>query len=186
MAGQFLLATWDRTPNGGVIHQRADANRAQDGRGQLRRRSWTRSDDVIGVELGPGMVRAARGEEVEYIRKVTLHRKVDEECWRVTCKAPIKLGWIDISKCDAQDPNYRSRFAAEGVNPYKRDEVFAAISPLEALEFAMPTAAIGNNGEMIMVNDVSRAFFHAKVKRDVYVALPDEGETIQDHGQFAG
>ena len=33
---------------------------------------------------------------------------------------------------------------------------------------------INNREEFIMVNDISRAFFHARVKRDVYVQLPKE------------
>ena len=41
--------------------------------------------------------------------------------------------------------------------------------------------AIGNHGETVMVNDISRAFFHARAEREVYVQLPKEdlkdGET---------
>ena len=33
-------------------------------------------DDVSGAELGPEMVRTARGEEVAYIRKMNLYTKV--------------------------------------------------------------------------------------------------------------
>ena len=36
-----------------------------------------------------------------------------------------------------------------------------------------------------MVNDVSRAFSHAKVKRDVYVALPEEDKLAGDEGKCA-
>ena len=36
-----------------------------------------------------------------------------------------------------------------------------------------------------MINDVSRAFVHAKVKRDVYVALPDEDMNEEDVGKCA-
>ena len=35
-------------------------------------------------------------------------------------------------------------------------------------------AASGNAGELVMVNDVSRAFFHAKACREVFVQLADE------------
>ena len=46
-------------------------------------------------------------------------------------------------------------------------------------------AAINNNGELIMINDVSRAFFHAQVKRDVYVELPDEDRLPGEEGKCA-
>ena len=46
-------------------------------------------------------------------------------------------------------------------------------------------AATNNRGEVIMANDVSRGFFHAKVKRDVYVALLDEDKMPGDEGKCA-
>ena len=36
-----------------------------------------------------------------------------------------------------------------------------------------------------MINDVSRAFFHAKVKRDVYVDIPEEDREPGDEQQCA-
>ena len=42
--------------------------------------------------------------------------------------------------------------------------------------------ATSNRGEVIMINDVSRAFFHARAKRQVYVRLAEEDkEPGQDH-----
>ena len=38
----------------------------------------------------------------------------------------------------------------------------------------MSMTATANKGEIVMVNDISRAFFHARVIRDVYVQLPEE------------
>ena len=42
--------------------------------------------------------------------------------------------------------------------------------------------ATANKGEIIMVNDISRVFFHAKVKRDIYVqfAAEDQEEHERD------
>ena len=89
-------------------------------------------------------------------------------------KAPITVKWIDINMGDAQAPNYRPRLVAREVNTYKRDDLFAATPPLEALKMIISMIATANKGDLIMVNDISRAFFHAKVTRDVYVQLPKE------------
>ena len=125
-------------------------------------------------------------EEVEYIRNMKLYRTVPEkECWRVTGKPPIKVRWIHINKGDSKDPNYRSRLVANDINTYKRDDLFAATPPLEALKVILAAIAIGHKGEIVMINDVSRAIVHAKVNRDVYVALPSEDTTEQDHGKCA-
>ena len=42
------------------------------------------------------------------------------------------------------------------------------------MKLILSLAATSNNGEVVMVNDVSRVFFQAKVKRVVYVDLPAE------------
>ena len=49
---------------------------------------------------------------------------------------------------------------AREINTYKRDDLFAATPPLEALTLIMSMTATANHGEIIMVNDISRAFFH--------------------------
>ena len=43
--------------------------------------------------------------------------------------------------------------------------------------------ATANSGEVVMVNDISRALFHAKVARHVYVQLPEEdrGPGAEEH-----
>ena len=121
-------------------------------------------DDVSGAELDPKQVRKAREEEVEYVHKMKLYDKVPtSECYQRTGKAPISVRWIDINKGDQQHPNYRSRLVAREINTHKRDDLFAATPPLEALKLIIAMTATANKGEVIMVNDISRAFFHAKV-----------------------
>ena len=74
---------------------------------------------------------------------------------------------------------------AKEINTYKRMDLFAATLPLEALKLILSTAATQNRGEVLMVNDVSRVFFHAKVKRNVYVELPYEDKVKCDEGRCA-
>ena len=97
---------------------------------------------------------------------MNLYTKVPiQQCYERTGKAPISTRWIDINKGDQENPNYRSRLVAREINTYKRDDLFAATPPLEALKLIMSMTATANHGEIIMVNDISRAFFHAKAKR---------------------
>ena len=133
-------------------------------------------DDVSGAELDPQKVKRAREEEIEYVKKVDLYEKVPiQQCYARTGKAPITVRWIDINKGDDVNPNYRSRLVAREINTYKRDDLFAANPPpLEALKVILSMIAIGNHGETVMVNDISRAFFHARAEREVYVQLPKE------------
>ena len=91
-----------------------------------------------------------------------------------TGKGPISVRWIDINKGDKECPNYRSRLVAREINTSKRNDFFAATPPLESLKVVSSIAASSNKGEVIMVNDISSAFFHAPAKRNVYVQLPDE------------
>ena len=134
-------------------------------------------DDVSGAELDPKEVKRARAEEVEYVRKMKLYNKVPiEECYQKTGKAPSTVRWIDINKGDKLNPNYRSRLVAREIDTHKRDDLFAGTPPLEALKSILSMTASGNKGETIMVNDVSRAFFHAKARREVYVQLASEDQ----------
>lgn len=100
-------------------------------------------------------------------------------------KRPIQVRWIDVNKGDAKSPNYRSRLLAKEINTYKRMDLFAVTPPLEAMTMVLSMAAIGNKGEVVMVNDVSRAVFHAKLKRAVYVELPAEDKGLGDENKCA-
>ena len=104
-------------------------------------------DDASGGRLKPGEVRRARQEEVDYIHKMNLYTKVPTvECHKRTGTAPIIVRWIDINKGDEEKPNYRSRLVAREINIHKREDLFAAIPPLEALKFILPIAASRNKG----------------------------------------
>ena len=143
-------------------------------------------DDVVGAQLEVDKAKKARAEEVEYIRRLKLYTKVHaSERWRNTGKAPIKVRWIDINKGDTKDPNYRSQSVAKEINICKKNDLFAATPPLEAFKSILSMATTNNRGEIVMVHDVSRAFFHAKVQRDVYVDLPEEDVLPGDEGKCA-
>ena len=124
-------------------------------------------------------MRRARKEEIEYVQKMQLYTKVPKsECVRETGRSRISVRWIDINKGDAKEPNYRSRLVAREINTYKRDDIFVATPPLEALKVTLSLATSGNKGEMLMINDISRAFFHAPAKHKVYVQLAKEDKTV--------
>ena len=132
-------------------------------------------DDISGAELNPEEVKKARAEEIDYVRKMSLYTKVlIEECYKKTGRAPITVRWIDINKGDQTSPNYRSRLVAREINIRKRDDLFAGTPPLEALKSILSMAASGDRGEVVMVNDVSRAFVHAKACREIFVQLANE------------
>ena len=138
-------------------------------------------DDVSGAELNPKEVKKARAEEIEYVRRMNLYTKVPiSECYAKTGRAPITVRWIDINKGDQTNPNYRSRLVAREINTHKRDDLFAGTLPLEALKCILSMATSGNKGEVVMVNDVSRAFFHARARRAVYVQLATEDQEDGD------
>ena len=77
--------------------------------------TWANAwDDQTGKELDPKLVRKARLEEMEYVRKMGVYAAATrEECRRETGHDPIKSRWIDINKGDDARPNYRSRWVAK-------------------------------------------------------------------------
>ena len=67
-----------------------------------------------------------------------------------------------------------------------RDDLFAATPPLEAIKSLLSLAASQRSSKgpvkKLMFIDVSKAYFHAPVKRDVYVVLPDEAFSPNERG----
>ena len=97
---------------------------------------------------------------------------------------PIPTRWVDVNKGDRVNPDYRSRLVAQEFASQKRDDLFAATPPLEALK-ALLSAAVtegigwhsttGRGGGMRLdVIDVKKAYFHSPALREVYIKLPPE------------
>ena len=90
---------------------------------------------------------------------------------------------MDINKGDEDRPEYRSRLVAKDLKTDKREDLFAATPPLEALKLlismAMPEG-IGyqkekeNQGMQLEFIDIKRAYLQAPTRRALYVQLPDE------------
>ena len=140
-------------------------------------------DDASGARLDPKMVQKARMEEVEYVRKMKLYDKVPIAERRArTGKSPITVRWIDTNTSDESQPNYRSRLVAREINTYKRDDLFAATIALEALKIILSMTATSIRGVIVMVNDISRDFFHAKAERAVYAQLAPADTLPGDEG----
>ena len=132
-------------------------------------------DDVSGAALSPEEVRRARAEEIKYVHDMELYEKVPTaQCYAQTGKAPISTRWIDINKGDQAHQKYRSRRVAREINTHRRDDLFAATPPLEAFKIIVSLTDSSNQGEIVMIKDISRAFFHARAKREVFVQLPKE------------
>ena len=98
-------------------------------------------DDVTGKRLRIDGVRRARNEEIIEFKKHGVYIKVPiEECYRVTGKAPLKIRWIDINKGDDDNEENRSRLVAKEIKRDKREDLFAATPPLEALKILLSLA----------------------------------------------
>ena len=80
--------------------------------------------DVNGGFLPPDRVREARQLELAYLRKQEVYEKVPlEECLRDTNgRGPITTRWIDTSKGDPTNPNFRSRLVVREIEARKRPE----------------------------------------------------------------
>ena len=163
-----------------------------DDSGKNKKQYW---DDVTGEELDSKMANKARRDEMDEVRKHRVYVKVPiKQCWDSTGKAPIKTKWIDLNKGDQTNPEYRSRLVAKEIAYHKRDDLFAATPPLEALKIVLSLAVTegigfqtghGKNGMKIDFVDIRRAYFHADARREVYVELPAEDEEEGMCGQLS-
>ena len=134
-------------------------------------------DDVTDVGLDPVEVMAARQLEMDYFNKLGVYDRVPRSDVNKTGGKLIGVRWVDINKGDATDRNYRSRLVGREFNVGKDDTLYASTPPLEALRVVVSHAATEDPSEErreIIVCDVRRAYFYAKINRDVYIELPAE------------
>ena len=125
------------------------------------------------------MVRTARAEEMAYFKKVGVYKIVPRSHPQTTGGKVIGTRWVDVNKGDAEKPNCRSRLVGREFNVGKDDTLYAATPPLEALRFVLSFAATrsepgSTTRRCVMINDVRRAYFYAKAKRDIYIEVPTE------------
>ena len=81
------------------------------------------------------------------------------------------MRWIDINKGDAIMEDYMSLLVAREIKKDDRPDLFAATPPLADLQAIISLCASGNKVKNTMVNDVSRAYYSAPARRQVFVEL---------------
>ena len=171
-------------PDSNEYHDENEAKREKENvKASIQGEAW---DDVSGVKLNSKKVKAAREEEIGYFRKKGVYTKITrKEAEQMGCKV-VKVRWIDINKGDEANPVYRSRLVAKEFREGENDEenLFAGTPPLEALKLLISDAATVEKGQLddkvVLIADVSRAFFEAKAKRKVCVELVEEDMTEED------
>ena len=143
-------------------------------------------DDVSNAELLPELDREARKVEMDYFERLGVNDRVHRSHQVQTGGKIIGVRWVDVNKGDATDTNYRSRLVGREFNIGRDDALYAATPPLQALRLVISHAATHTPGgawHMVTVNDVRRAYFYAKIQRDVYIELPPEDDALPDARQ---
>jgi len=165
-------------------------------------------DEISGALLKPEDVERAREEEVSIAHKLKVYREATEEEMVADGCKPIPIRWIDINKGDAENVFVRSRMVAQetknrsdlGRGPESMSATFAATPPLEAIRVLLSLLMSGrvdkakkwiakmksagqickDDGEQVLgFYDVSRAHWHAKARRNIYVRPPKEDKSIR-------
>ena len=136
-------------------------------------------DDAKGGSLDVKLVRAARAEEMEFVKERQIYEYASvKECLRRTGRPPVGTKWVDTNKGDDEHPQYRSRLVATEVRKPWSDKWFAATPPLEALRLLVALAARGSSkakrARRILLLDVSRAHWYPDATREVYIRVPPE------------
>ena len=135
-------------------------------------------DDKTGKVLDPRKVRAAREEDIKELERRVFEYVDVEECWRVKGKPPVPVRWVDVDKGFGV---VRGRLVAKDFKPKSsvgdRDDLFAAMPPLEAVKLLVAQGAAEASGSAprkLMFIDISKAHLYGKMETDEYVQLPAE------------
>ena len=147
-------------------------------------------DQKTGNLLDPALAKAARLEEIAFMKKIGLYEEVPvEECWEKTGKAPTSTRWVDVNKGTVEKPDARCRLVARDFTPKgekDREDLFAAMPPLESKKLLFQKAIRenrerrrkGQDGIKLMFIDVKKAHLYGVVPEGehAYIELPGEAE----------
>ena len=140
-------------------------------------------DDVTGEPLDKEEATAARRLEMEFFKQKGVYTKVKRQAWMKV----ISTKWLDVNKGDSTNRNYRARLVGREIKRDKREDLFAATPPLESLRMILSICA-GHQHErnpsdnnIIMTNDVKRAYFHAAATRPIFIQIPKEDREDGDN-----
>ena len=99
-----------------------------------------------------------------------------EEAIRREARKLIPTRWFDVSKGSVAQPNYRSRLVAKEIAYTVCDGLCAPIPSMEAFRLLLSRLATKGTYKdgKLAVMDISRAFFYAPMKRDMWITLPEE------------
>ena len=103
-------------------------------------------DDVHGGDLPLSLVKAARNEELEFMKKRGIWKVCPVgECWKKTGKGPVSVRWVDTNKGGLGEMVVRSRLVARDFKggDNDRDDLFAETPPLEALRILLSRGVTG-------------------------------------------
>jgi hypothetical protein len=132
------------------------------------------TDDVHGGVLDLEKVKAARREEVDFMKSKGIWKEVPvSEAWAKTGKAPVSVKWVDTEKSGGV---VRCRLVARDFKTKgekDREDLFAATPPLELLK-ALLSKAAGDRRRRVLVIDVKKAHLYPLCTQDVYIELPEE------------
>jgi hypothetical protein len=132
-------------------------------------------DDVSGAWLDPKLVHEGRAVEMELFRSMGVYDHVPRSEQQSTGGKIIGTKWIDVNKGDFDNPRIRCRLVGKEFRTGPDDALYASTPPLEALRMVLSRAAtVGGSEREIMVNDVSRAYFYAKMTRPLYIEISKE------------
>ena len=100
-----ILQKRSRRSEGGHIVQ--ELNSIREGK------SW---DHAKGGWLDPVLVRNAREEEMQHVKKHAVHDEVPmSQCWKETVKNTIKTGWADTNKGNVRVSEHKISVGREGI-----------------------------------------------------------------------
>ena len=139
------------------------------------------TDDSSGAALDPELVRAARAEELEWLRKEKVYERIPASS---TDLKPLELKWLDVNKGDGNKPKIRSRLVAKEIKKAKPlesqlggAETFSSTPPLETIFSLLSLFATKQKHKedlKLGAWDISRAHFMGEAAREIIVRLPEE------------
>ena len=125
--------------------------------------------------MDPVLVRKAREEEMQYVKKHAVYEKVTmSQCRKETEKNPIKTGWADTSQGTSECSKHKISLGCEGIQHWTQARLVQCNVASGGGKLVISEAASSNQkGTVLLEFDVRRAYTYANARRRVYIELPE-------------
>lgn len=143
-------------------------------------------DDVCGRPLHKDLAAKVPKLEMDFFKEMKVFSKVDRPVAKQLGAKTITARWVDASKGDEVNPDYRARPVRRAIKIHQRPDLFVATPPPETLRMMLSMRAPNQYEDEpchTLSSDMKRAYCFAKANGPIFNEIPVEDREEGDEAK---